>query len=124
MSKRSSDSNTGPAELPANWRHALAEHLLAEETVVAWLPTDLNTQLRYADGAMVLTDQRLLTKEGADADWQVWPVDPGLKMHHHDHAGVGTLELHDAHGRRGIWRYTLKHNVAAIHLEESFNRLR
>ncbi|WP_442594256.1 cyanophycin metabolism-associated ABC transporter [Parapusillimonas sp. JC17] len=124
MSTTSSNSGTGHSGLPGNWRGALSDRLAEDETIVAWLLTDLSTQLRYSEGLIVLTDQRLLAKEAEDSDWRSWPLEPGLKMQHHDHAGVGTLELHDAHGRRGIWRYTLKHNTAAVHLQEIFNRLR
>lgn len=124
MSTTSSNSGTGHSGLPGNWRGALSDRLAEDETIVAWLLTDLSTQLRYSEGLIVLTDQRLLAKEAEDSDWRSWPLEPGLKMQHHDHAGVGTLELHDAHARRGIWRYTLKHNTAAIHLQETFNRLR
>ncbi|MBB5216250.1 ABC transporter ATP-binding protein [Parapusillimonas granuli] len=125
MSTKSSNSGAShTAGLPGNWRSALSDQLAEDETIVAWLATDLSAQLRYADGLIVLTNRRLLAKEAADADWRSWPLDPGLKMQHHDHAGVGTLELHDAQARRGIWRYTLKHNAAAVHLQETFNRLR
>src|SRR3546814_9859076 len=73
---------------------------------------------------LVLTHRQLLVKKAGDADWHAWPLQPGLKLLHHDHAGVGTLELHDAQARLSIWRYTLRNNPAALLLVEHFERLR
>ena len=39
---------------------------------------------------------------------------------HHDHAGVGHLELFDDHGRLASWRFTLGQNLHAIRVLEQF----
>ncbi|MGE5318616.1 MAG: ABC transporter ATP-binding protein, partial [Hyphomicrobiaceae bacterium] len=52
--------------------------------------------------------------------WTAWPLDADLSLQHHDHAGVGTLELHDAASRLASWRFTLAHNAAALRLAERF----
>nr|WP_233582873.1 ABC transporter ATP-binding protein [Candidimonas sp. SYP-B2681] len=85
---------------------------------------DLNSHLRFAPGLLVVTDQRLLSKETDDGEWQVWAFRPGLVMTHHDHAGVGTLELRDSKARLGVWRYTLGHNTAALRFIARFDRQR
>ncbi|MGB3289433.1 MAG: ABC transporter ATP-binding protein [Burkholderiaceae bacterium] len=100
----------------------LAPFLDPEETILAWLSTDLDAQLRFFPGMVVLTDRRLLVKGPHDADWRSWTLQAGLKLVHHDHAGVGTLELHDTQARLGIWRYTLRNNPAALQLVERFER--
>lgn len=41
-------------------------------------------------------------------------------MTHHDHAGVGHLELFDDHGRLASWRFTLGQNLHAIRVLEQF----
>ena len=56
---------------------------------------------------------------GAKA-WQQWPFRPGMALRHHDHAGVGHLELVDASGRLAAWRFTLGQNLHAIRLVEQF----
>ncbi len=70
----------------------------------------------------MLTDRRLLSRpEGASA-WQSWPIQPGLQLRHHDHAGVGTLSLHDANGQLAQWRFTLALHAPVLRLVEQFER--
>jgi ATP-binding cassette subfamily B protein len=108
--------------LPQPWRDELARQLASGETLLGWLEVDLDKQLRFSPGLMAVTDRRLLAKTGADAAWQAWDYRPGLALHHHDHAGVGTLELHDATCRLAAWRYTLGQNVAALRLIDAFEQ--
>ena len=83
---------------------------------------DLNTQLRFAPGLVVLTSQRLLAKAADDERWQSHPLRAGLTLTRHDHSGVGSLELFDASTRLAIWRYTLGGDIAAGRLIEHFTR--
>nr|WP_245801295.1 ABC transporter ATP-binding protein [Pollutimonas bauzanensis] len=85
---------------------------------------DLDAHLRYASGLLVVTDRQLLAKGAGDAEWQAWSFRPGLALRHHDHAGVGTLELRDSHARLAVWRYTLGHHAAALHWIACFERQR
>jgi ATP-binding cassette subfamily B protein len=90
-----------PDRFPAAWRAAVLTELQPQEVVVAWLECDLDRQLRFASGLVLLTDRRLLASAG-DADgkaWQAWPLHTGLRVRHFDHAGIGTLELCDSAGR-------------------------
>ncbi|MDP3796046.1 MAG: ABC transporter ATP-binding protein [Polaromonas sp.] len=105
---------------------ALRSQLATEENVLATLVVDLDPQLRFAQGLLALTDRRLLAC-GPQGDWQAWSVldaagTPGqaLQLRHFDHAGVGTLELHDAHSRLASWRFTLGGNVQALRLVRLF----
>jgi len=108
--------------LPTNWQPAVDEQLAAGETVLAWLEIDLDEQLRFAPGLIVLSSRRLLAKTASDDDWKSHPFGDGLKLARHDHSGVGTLELLGAQKRIAIWRYTLGADVAAGRLIEHFNR--
>lgn len=110
--------------MPDEGTELLEQLLNADESIQAWLRTDLSTQLQFAAGMVVLTNQRLLAKGPQDEEWQAWTLHPGMKLEHRDHAGVGTLELHDSQRRLGVWRYTLKHGVPALQLVERFDRLR
>lgn len=98
-----------PTEItvPEPWQRAIASRLAAGEAVQAWLEIDLDKRLKFASGLVLLTNRRILAKAPDDADWHEWPLQAGLQLNHHDHAGVGTLELLDANGRLGRWRYTL-----------------
>ncbi len=111
-----------PGLLPEAWQTALAPLLTEHEEVVSVLELDLDTRLRFGCGFLIVTDRRLLAKAPGETAWRDWPYRQGLVLRHHDHAGVGTLELHDEHARLACWRYTLGHNVAALRLVDQFQR--
>ncbi len=46
--------------LPANRREETARRLEAGETLLAWFEPDLDRNLQYASGLVVLTDRRVL----------------------------------------------------------------
>ena len=86
------------------------------------LELDLDGQLRFKNGLIVVTDCGLLAKAPGETGWKHWAYRPGLTLKHHDHAGVGTLELVDQTGRLGCWRYTLGQDPAALRLVDRFER--
>jgi ATP-binding cassette, subfamily B, bacterial len=108
--------------LPEAWRADVQTQLGQAETPLAHVEIDLDTQLHFKPGLLVLTDRRLLAKAAGQASWQSWSFRQGMELHHHDHAGVGTVELHDATARLASWRYTLGHNPAALHLLTTFRQ--
>jgi ATP-binding cassette subfamily B protein len=92
------------------------------ENVLAALEVDLNGQLRFVHGSLLLTPRRLMARLHGDAGWQSWALRPGLRLAHHDHAGVGALQLSDADGQLAAWRYTLGRNRAALALLARFEQ--
>ncbi|MFN4340490.1 MAG: ABC transporter ATP-binding protein [Azonexus sp.] len=106
--------------VPARWAADVESRLAAGEAVQACLETDLDRDLKFADGLLLVTNRRLLACAAGQTDWQEWPLDAGLQLVHHDHAGVGTLTLLDAKGRLATWRYTLARNLAALHVIAEF----
>jgi len=110
------------ASLPDSWRGGLAPALAEQEEILAWLELDLDASLRFAPGLLLATDRRLLAKAPGETAWRDWPYRKDLGLDHHDHAGVGTLELRDDRGRQAVWRYTLGRNVAALRLIREFER--
>ena len=82
----------------------------------------MNAQLRFETASIVLTDQRIGTRAEAGAPWQTWSLTPDLTLQHHDHAGVGALELVSAQGRLAVWYFTLEHQVQVVRLIEQFER--
>ena len=109
-----------PSELSPRWREGLQTQLQAHENVLAVLEVDLDTQLRFAYGLVVVTNQRLLSRASESAAWQKWAYSPGLTLDHHDHAGIGHLDLKDASGLQATWRFTLGQNLYAIRLVDQF----
>ncbi|PZQ76692.1 MAG: ABC transporter [Variovorax paradoxus] len=98
--------------------------LPASENVLATLTVDLDDQLRFADGQVVLTDRclRFTTPGGARREWTL--TSSGLSLHLADHAGVGTLDLHGPEGCLARWRYTLAGQAAALRLVKLFDQQR
>ncbi len=99
----------------------LQAQLAKQENVLSTLVVDLDQQLRFASGQLVLTNQRLLWREPQGV-WHAWPLAEDLVLRHFDHAGVGTIELHDAHASLARWRFTLGVNVQALTLIAQFER--
>ena len=110
-----------PADSLDAVQHALQAELAPGENVLAAVPVDLDEQLRFQPGSLVLTDARLLARVGSGA-WQAWPLAPELQLRHGDHAGVGSLELCDARQRLARWRYTLGVDAQAQKLLAAFER--
>ncbi|HRP97302.1 MAG TPA: ABC transporter ATP-binding protein [Rhodocyclaceae bacterium] len=110
-----------PAALSEEWRGRFAAHLADGEIVLASVETDLDGRLHFRAGMLALTDRRLVASAD-DGTWQEWAFAPQLALRHHDHAGVGTLELVDARGRIAVWRFTLARNAAAQRLATAFGR--
>ncbi len=108
----------------------LHSQLATQENVLGTLVVDLDPQLRFAQGLLALTDRRLLARnpEGGWTSWSTLDAAGApaqtLELRHFDHAGVGTLELHEVHGdahkRLASWRFTLGANVQALRLVRLF----
>ncbi|HEX5373861.1 MAG TPA: ABC transporter ATP-binding protein, partial [Aquabacterium sp.] len=96
--------------------------LASDENVLSRLEVDLDAQLRFKASPIVLTDQRLLARAPGETTWQSWPLTPDLQLRQQDHAGVGTLELHNADQRVAFWRFTLDVQVQVLRLLEQFER--
>ncbi|MFM2251877.1 MAG: hypothetical protein RJB68_214 [Pseudomonadota bacterium] len=108
-------------DLPSAWREAVQKQLRPHENVLAALEVDLDQQLHFVKGLVLLTNQRLLACEGATQSWSGWDLQAGQTLLHHDHAGVGHLNLVDASALRGSWRFTLGQNLQAIRLVDQFH---
>jgi ATP-binding cassette subfamily B protein len=106
--------------LPGHWATEVEPMLADGEKTQAWLELDLDQRLQFASGVVIVTDRRLLARAPDETDWREWPLCRGLNMDHHDHAGVGMIEVLDEQGRLACWRYTLGRNLAALRLIGEF----
>lgn len=106
--------------LSDKWRSEIVAMLGQGQAVVACLELDLNMQLRFDDGIVVLTDRKLLAKAAGEAQWRSWDCRPGLQLEHRDHAGVGTLDLCDENCLLARWHHTLGQETALRRLIEQF----
>jgi ATP-binding cassette, subfamily B, bacterial len=107
--------------LPEHWSARVSTSLQADENLQAWLQPDLDSRLHFAEGLLALTNRRLLAWLPGSSEYQEWPLSGELRLDHHDHAGVGTLELLDASGRLACWRYTLANNLDALRVISEFD---
>src|SRR5574343_756103 len=105
---------------PVAHRNSLQSMLQPGESVQAALMLDLNSQLQFAEGYVVITRQRVLACAPGESNWQGWEIRPELSLRHTDHAGVGLLELVTSEARLGCWRYTLAQNPQALRVLQQF----
>ena len=114
-----------PSGFPEKWRNAVAARL-GSAPVQAWLELDLDEQLRFGAGLLVVTADELwsLTGEGGDAGLCHWALDQDIALLNSDHNGVGLLELVQDGRRIAAWRYTLGAHVQASRLMEQFEARR
>jgi ATP-binding cassette subfamily B protein len=102
------------------WRAEIVAMLEAGEAVVACLELDLNMQLRFDEGIVLLTDRKLLAKAAGETRWTSWEFRQGMQLEHRDHAGVGTMDLCDENGLLARWHHTLGQETALRRLTEQF----
>ncbi|QXL83454.1 ATP-binding cassette domain-containing protein [Comamonas sp. NLF-1-9] len=103
--------------LKTDWQDMLAP----SENVLAVLQVDLDDELHFGATTLALTERRLLARSSAGA-LREWPLTPALGLQEFDASGVGTLELHDAHRRLALWRFTLTHHPRALDFQHQFQR--
>ncbi|MFW9317857.1 hypothetical protein ACN9OM_11840, partial [Glaesserella parasuis] len=72
----------------------LRARLASNENVLALVPVDLTLDMRFGEGWIVLTNQRLLACDPADQQWSEWALSVDQNLRTLDHGGVGNLELH------------------------------
>ncbi|SFC98101.1 cyanophycin metabolism-associated ABC transporter [Massilia yuzhufengensis] len=107
--------------LPEHWQNDVAKQLAPGENVLTSVEVDLDVKLRFNKGLVAVTNRRLLAKAPGESNWRDWSYRPGLTLLHHDHAGVGHLELVDQHGLLAAWRFTLAQNLHATRVVDHFN---
>ncbi|MBL8829461.1 MAG: ABC transporter ATP-binding protein [Planctomycetaceae bacterium] len=126
-----------PADLltdfPPHLRAEVAAQLESGEEILAWMSPDLDAQLNFAEGLVILTDSRLLSldplkrpaagRNGQPARriWATWPLNQELTLTCRDRAGLGTLEAHGPLGTLAEWRYTVARAAAAQNLVQRFD---
>ena len=108
------------ASLPDQWLTEVEHKLAPGENVLSSLEVDLDARLRFTKGLVLVTERRLMARAPGESEWHSWKYHEGLKLAHHDHAGVGHLQLTDAHGLLAEWRFTLGQNLQAIRVLDQF----
>ena len=99
----------------------LRAQLNNQENVLAVAPVDLRADLRFGNGLIALTSERLLALDPISQQWQEWALASDLSVRFYDHGGVGNLELHDNTQRLCLWRTTLTNQTTMLALVQRFN---
>jgi ATP-binding cassette, subfamily B, bacterial len=124
-----SSAQNADVSLPQQFAEGFQACALSAEFPVAWLQTDLDDDLRYASGLVLLTDRRLiafapLNAKRSSSDVQTWTLDNATSLQSDEHAGIGTLELFSGNARLARWRFTTVQAAAAHRLVRRFNTLK
>jgi ATP-binding cassette subfamily B protein len=106
--------------LPFSWQEGVLSQVHLGENVLAWLEVDLNSELSFKKTLVILTDQRVISGDGAQNNWKSWSLTPELSLRLTDHAGVGTLALHQGGQQLTVWRFTLGLEAAVLRWKLSF----
>ncbi|RZA23215.1 MAG: ABC transporter, partial [Lysobacteraceae bacterium] len=84
------------------------------------MTVDLDAQHHFSDGIVVLTERRVLARAPGENEWRDYAFLPGMTLEHHDHAGVGRLELMLPERRLAAWHFTLGMNLLAMRVIDQF----
>src|SRR5450830_873534 len=115
-------SESSISALPARWQNELSQQVAQGENVLSAFEVDLDHKLRFVKGLIVVTNQGIVSKAAGDSTWEKWTYRKDLQLTHHDHAGVGYLQLSDEQGLLAKWRFTLGQNLLAIRLLNQFTK--
>ena len=91
------------------------------ETLRAVFQPDLDDRLQFCEGMVVLTDRRLLARQGAEL--RAWPLDQVTRLQARDRGGLGTLEAFGPNARLHCWYHTVGRASAARDLADAFDRI-
>jgi ATP-binding cassette subfamily B protein len=128
-------SKTDTTLIPLIWRDQLDEQLESGERLVASFEPDLNGQLEFADGLVVLTDRRLLAPTNAaprkspgaeptsPTKWRSWQLSRKTTLRTRESAGLGVLELVGPTALEASWQYTMEKSASALAFVHAFQGL-
>lgn len=128
-------SKTDTTPVPLIWREQLSEQLESGERLVAVFEPDLNGQLEFADGLVVLTDRRLLAVANAaprqmagavpttPTQWRSWSLKRVSALRTRESAGLGVLELVGPTALEASWQYTMEKSASALPFAHAFHEL-
>ncbi len=110
-------------------RRLAAAELQSGEHARMWVETDLDLNLNYQAGLLVVTDRRLIgvkaeTALGSSPNKLAMLLANIQQVTAREHGAVGTLEIYCTDGRIQLWRYTVGHAVAIHRLLQQIEKLK
>jgi ATP-binding cassette, subfamily B, bacterial len=107
--------------VPAAWQAELNARLEPREAVRACFEPDLDQNLRYTTGLVVLTDRHVLAAPAPGAAWELWPLSTAMTLRAQHHTGSDALELLDSRSTVTRWHYTAARRVSARDFVRQFD---
>ncbi len=108
---------------PEEWRARLTAALRGDERPLSWFEGDLDGQLRFALGLVVLTETRFISLD-ADGAVRSWNLEEIASLRAREKSGLGTLDLAGPEARLACWRYTAGRAAPAHRLVDRFDVFR
>lgn len=117
--------------IPAHWQGRIDAELEPGERVVAVFEPDLNTQLEFVDGLVVLTDRRILAAQSPSAgagaanagEFRSWLLEGAANIRTQEDGGLGRLELLSATKLEAQWPHTVAKSAAAAQFAQAYQNL-
>jgi len=113
-------NEVGP--VPSLWRQQVDSQLTPGEHAIASFEPDLDAELRFSGGLVVLTDRRVLSmtlspSQGQTGEpkphWQFWYLRDVANLRLRESSGMGALELLGHKALEATWQYTAAKATAA-----------
>jgi ATP-binding cassette subfamily B protein len=123
-------------ELPLRLRAKAESVLDANETLLAWFEPDLDAQLNFSQGLLLLTDRRIVSLAESDQELEsapgnngqstgkAWPHSAETTLAAKEKGGASALQLAGGRGLLAQWRHTHARSKAAHHFVDRWKLLR
>jgi ATP-binding cassette subfamily B protein len=117
-----------PTSIPESVQAQCRSLLRPDENVLGWFEPNLNADLQFGKGLVVLTQYAVLARQPATVDQadlplQRWDLSEVRDIRKIDRAGLGILELLGHSRLLQAWRFTAGHGNAVGSLIAHFRRL-
>lgn len=125
---------TDPAVVPPLWWTQAQAQLAPGEVTVAWFEPDLNEELEFAEGLLVLTDRRVFAaapigksaggaSQNTKVTWNSWQLNKVASLRAREAGGLGVLELLGHKKLEGMWHYTAAESSSATQFVSAYQRV-
>ncbi len=123
------DSSTLVKAFPSGWSAEVQSQLQTGEHVLAWFEPNLDGDLQFAHGIVVLTDRGVIARDtmaphGPAPQWKRWSKEQIWAIKKLDRAGLSCLELLGEATLLAKWNFTVAQSSAASVIVSEFKHLK
>jgi ATP-binding cassette subfamily B protein len=115
--------------LPADVRETVRQSMEPNESILSWFEPNLDRQLQFGRGLVILTDRAVLGYQPVDSLQRIpalerFPLETVLEIRKLDRSGLALMELIGRDALIQSWRYTTNLSSSAAMLVTEFRFLR